>query len=140
MTAAVLAEPGEGGAAVQVEPQPDAPADPRNAFARALLAFAAEHNVAALALVGAGVMFPDCADGCEVSEVRVAVQALCGCITDTLAAAESSERGALVRLERMESVAITMRDVARLLTAGSHLLDAVANEELMTAKARGGVR
>lgn len=136
MSAAVLAEPGDR---VQVEPQPDAPADPRDAFARALLAFAAEHNVAALALVGAGVMFPNYANGCEVSEVRAAVEALCGCITGTLAAAESSERP-LVRLERMESVAVTMRDVARLLSAASHLLDAVANEELRDVKARGGVR
>lgn len=139
MTAAVLAEPGEGGDVVRVEPQPDAPADPRDAFARALLAFAAEHNVAALALVGAGVMFPNYASGCEVSEVRAAVGALCGCVTETLAAAESEAR-IIERLARMESVAITMRDVARVLTAGSHLLDAVADEELRAAKAHRGAR
>lgn len=141
MSAAHLAESGapqrvEGGDVVQVEPHPAAPADPRDAFARALLAFAAEHDVAALALIGAEVMFPDYAGSCDAALVRDALSALCGSVVEALNESARSERP-LPRLERMEAAAITMRDVARVLATGSHLLDALAAEGVEALKARG---
>lgn len=129
MTAAALARPDES---AQVGFQTDATADPRDTFARALLEFSAQYDVAPLALVGAEVMFPDYADGCDAAEVRAAVTAVCGVIAEKLDGAARAFDAA--RVELTDSAAAAMRDAARVFVAASHLLDAIAASETDTAK------
>ncbi len=108
---------------VEGERHPDAPADPREAFARALLEFAAENDAPALALVGAEVMFPDAASSQTPGMVHRAVTQVCATVADALAASWHPSAAFFAGLERAESAAVTMRDAARIIVAGSHLLD-----------------
>lgn len=108
----------------RIERHPDAPADPREAFARALLEFSAEHDVAALALVGAEVMFPDYAGCSDAMEVRKAVTAVCETVTAPLTEASKAHRGTVDIVDATERAALALRDAARVIVAASHLLDA----------------
>lgn len=99
-------------------------ADPREVFARTLLEYAAEHDVAALALVGAEVMFPDYAGCSDAMEVRKVVTAVCEHVTAPLTEAGRATRGTVDHLDAVERAGLALRDVARVIDAASHMLDA----------------
>lgn len=121
----------EYGATEHVEGAAD---DPREAFARGLLEFAAENDAPALALVGAEVMFPDYASAQTPGMVHAAVVQVCATVADALASTWHPTITRLATLERTESATIMMRDAARIIVAGSHLLDAHVAAALDAAK------
>ena len=128
MIDALLAELGAAGQGER------APADPREAFARSLLEFSAENNTPSLALVGAEVMFPDYASAAAPGMVHAAVVQVCETVADTIASTWHPTITRLATLERTESAAIMLRDAARIIVAGSHLLDAHVAAALDAAK------
>jgi len=101
--------------------------DPREAFARAVLEFSAEHHAAALALCGAEVMFPDAASEGAVETVRDVVEGVCEAVGAELRNAYTSPNPR-AQVQHMEAGAFVMRDAARVIVAGSHLLDVIAVE------------
>jgi len=99
----------------------------RGAVARAVLEFSAGHHAAALALCGAEVMFPDAASEGAVETVRDVVEGVCEAVGAELRNAYTSPNPR-AQVQHMEAGAFVMRDAARVIVAGSHLLDVIAVE------------
>lgn len=79
-------------------------------------------------------MFPDYASAQTPGMVHAAVVQVCTTVADALAASWHPSVSRRAGMERAESAAVTMRDAARIIVAGSHLLNAHVAATLDAAK------